>query len=197
MIFSNLYVVLLLTALWPFGLLALLAASAWLERFTLVPDVVVPRRIRRMERRAPEAVEAMVLEETAQVVAAYWSATGRRPAVVPLDPAARPKGHALAPRPGPGRTGQPQAQLPAEPVAAPPPGASPADPWPLVPPPAAPLAVEPWAIEPRPASGWSRPAPGPAVERPPGARPTRFRPQAGPKTRDRSAEAWWDPRTGR
>ncbi|HYT25209.1 MAG TPA: hypothetical protein VEP73_01815 [Actinomycetota bacterium] len=77
MLFSNLLVAIVLTTLWPLGLLGVLAACAWLERRTLVTGEVLPRRIQRMERKPPEAVEAMVLEETAEIVAAYWSSTGR------------------------------------------------------------------------------------------------------------------------
>jgi hypothetical protein len=77
MLFSNLFLAVTLTVLWPLVLLGLLAASAWLERRTLATEEVVPRRLQRMDRKPPEAVEAMVLEETAEVVAAYWSATGR------------------------------------------------------------------------------------------------------------------------
>ena len=61
MLFSNLLVAIALTVLFPLGLMGLLAAGEWLERRTL----------------ATEEVEAMVLEETAHVVAQYWSATGR------------------------------------------------------------------------------------------------------------------------
>jgi hypothetical protein len=77
MLFSNLAVAIALTVLFPLGLMGLLAASEWLERRTLATEEVVPRRLRRMDGKPPEAVEAMVLEETAQVVAQYWSATGR------------------------------------------------------------------------------------------------------------------------
>lgn len=77
MLLSNLLIAIAITILWPLGLLGLLAACEWLERRTLVPMEVVPRLIKRMESKPPEAVEAMVLEETAQVVAAYWSSTGR------------------------------------------------------------------------------------------------------------------------
>jgi hypothetical protein len=77
MLFSNLLVALALTVLFPLGLMGMLAASEWLERRTLATEEVVPRRLRRMAGKPPEAVEAMVLEETAQVVAEYWSATGR------------------------------------------------------------------------------------------------------------------------
>jgi hypothetical protein len=76
MLFSNLLVAIALTVLFPLGLMGLLAAGEWLERRTLAEEVV-PRRLRRMEAQPPEAVEAMVLEETAHVVAQYWSATGR------------------------------------------------------------------------------------------------------------------------
>jgi len=84
--------------LFPLGLMGMLAASEWLERRTLAAEEVVPRRLRRMDSKPPEAVEAMVLEETAHVVAQYWSATGR-PAPetsapeTPVPPAAAPHGH--------------------------------------------------------------------------------------------------------
>jgi ribonuclease E len=77
MLFSNLLVAIALTVLFPLGLMGMLAAGEWLERRTLAAEEVVPRRLRRMESKPPEAVEAMVLEETAHVVAQYWSATGR------------------------------------------------------------------------------------------------------------------------
>jgi hypothetical protein len=77
MLFSNLLVAIALTVLFPLGLMGVLAASEWLERRTLAAEEVLPRRLRRMDGKPPEAVEAMVLEETAQVVAEYWSATGR------------------------------------------------------------------------------------------------------------------------
>jgi hypothetical protein len=77
MLFSNLLVAIALTVLFPLGLMGMLAAGEWLERRTLAAEEVVPRRLRRMDRKPPEAVEAMVLEETAHVVAEYWSATGR------------------------------------------------------------------------------------------------------------------------
>jgi hypothetical protein len=76
MLFSNLLVAIALTVLFPLGLMGLLAAGEWLERRTLAEEVV-PRRLRRMDAQPPEAIEAMVLEETAHVVAQYWSATGR------------------------------------------------------------------------------------------------------------------------
>jgi hypothetical protein len=77
MLFSNLLVAIALTVLFPLGLMGMLAVGEWLERRTLATEEVVPRRLRRMESKPPEAVEAMVLEETAHVVAQYWSATGR------------------------------------------------------------------------------------------------------------------------
>jgi hypothetical protein len=103
MLFSNLLVAIALTVLFPLGLMGMLAAGEWLERRTLAAEEVVPRRLRRMESKPPEAVEAMVLEETAHVVAQYWSATGR-PAPetsapetsapeTPVPPAAAPQGH--------------------------------------------------------------------------------------------------------
>ena len=82
MLFSNLLVAIALTVLFPLGLMGMLAASEWLERRTLAAEEVVPRRLRRMDSKPPEEVEAMVLEETAHVVAQYWSATGR-PAPTP------------------------------------------------------------------------------------------------------------------
>jgi hypothetical protein len=77
MLFSNLLVAIAFTVLFPLGLMGVLAAGEWLERRTLAADEVLPRRLRRMDSKPPEAVEAMVLEETAHVVAQYWSATGR------------------------------------------------------------------------------------------------------------------------
>ena len=82
MLFSNLLVAIALTVLFPLGLMGLLAAGEWLERRTLAAEEVVPRRLRRMDGEPPEEVEAKVLEETAHVVAQYWSATGR-PASAP------------------------------------------------------------------------------------------------------------------
>jgi hypothetical protein len=113
MLFSNPLVAIALTVLFPLGLMGLLAAGEWLERRTLATEEVLPRRLRRMERKPPEAVEAMVLEETAHVVAQYWSATGRP---VPGAPGTRTPG-ALANgdgggrhlrRPVPGRPGRHQ-----------------------------------------------------------------------------------------
>jgi hypothetical protein len=97
MLFSNLLVAIALTVLFPLGLMGMLAAGEWLERRTLAAEEVVPRRLRRMESKPPEAVEAMVLEETAHVVAQYWSATGRpapqTPAPETPAPLAAPEGH--------------------------------------------------------------------------------------------------------
>ena len=102
MLFSNLLVALALTVLFPLGLMGVLAASEWLERRTLAAEEVLPRRLRRMHGKPPEAVEAMVLEETAHVVAQYWSATGRpapqtpapeTPAAEAPAPLAAPEGH--------------------------------------------------------------------------------------------------------
>ena len=92
MLFSNLLVAIALTVLFPLGLMGMLAAGEWLERRTLAAEEVVPRRLRRMESKPPEAVEAMVLEETAHVVAQYWSATGRPASQAPA-PLAAPEGH--------------------------------------------------------------------------------------------------------
>jgi hypothetical protein len=44
--FNNLLLALALTVLWPLGLMVLLAAAEWLERRTLAPVEVVPRRLR-------------------------------------------------------------------------------------------------------------------------------------------------------
>jgi hypothetical protein len=110
MLFSNLLVALALTVLFPLGLMGVLAATEWLERRTLATEEVVPRRLRRMDGKPPEAVEAMVLEETAQVVAQYWSATGRPASGAPAtevsgngdQPAPGPRPAAPAPRDGNG-----------------------------------------------------------------------------------------------
>ena len=97
MLFSNLLVAIALTVLFPLGLMGMLAAGEWLERRTLAAEEVVPRRLRRMDSKPPEAVEAMVLEETAHVVAQYWSATGRPAPETPAPdtpaPPAAPQGH--------------------------------------------------------------------------------------------------------
>jgi hypothetical protein len=105
MLFSNLLVALALTVLFPLGLMGMLAASEWLERRTLAAEEVLPRRLRRMDGKPPEAVEAMVLEETAHVVAQYWSATGRPAGGPPANgdqPASRPP---ASPPPGPAGNG--------------------------------------------------------------------------------------------
>ena len=91
MLFSNLLVAIALTVLFPLGLMGMLAAGEWLERRTLAAEEVLPRRLRRMDGKPPEAVEAMVLEETAHVVAQYWSDTGRPAPGVPA-PGAEAKG---------------------------------------------------------------------------------------------------------
>jgi hypothetical protein len=96
MLFSNLLVAIALTVLFPLGLMGMLAASEWLERRTLAAEEILPRRLRRMDSKPPEAVEAMVLEETAHVVAQYWSATGR-----PASGDPTPNGDHPAPTPGP------------------------------------------------------------------------------------------------
>jgi hypothetical protein len=92
MLFSNLLVAIALTVLFPLGLMGMLAASEWLERRTLAAEEVVPRRLRRMDGKPPEAVEALVVEETAHVVAEYWSATGRPAGTIPTVPQAHPNG---------------------------------------------------------------------------------------------------------
>ena len=91
MLFSNLAVAIALTVLFPLGLMGLLTAGEWLERRTLATEEVVPRRLRRMDTKPPEAVEAMVLEETAHVVAQYWSATGRPASEAPTPEAPTPR----------------------------------------------------------------------------------------------------------
>jgi hypothetical protein len=106
MLFSNLLVAIALTVLFPLGLMGVLAASEWLERRTLAAEDVLPRRLRRMDAEPPEAVEAMVLEETAQVVAQYWSATGRPASEAPASEA--PVG-GPPPNGGPPRTVSPPA----------------------------------------------------------------------------------------
>jgi hypothetical protein len=104
MLFSNLLVAIALTVLFPLGLMGVLAASEWLERRTLAAEEILPRRLRRMDGKPPEAVEAMVLEETAQVVAQYWSATGRSASDAPA---------AGAPSNGPPSNGAPPQAVPA------------------------------------------------------------------------------------
>jgi hypothetical protein len=118
MLFSNLAVAIALTVLFPLGLMGLLAAGEWLERRTLATEEVVPRRLRRMDTKPPEAVEAMVLEETAHVVAQYWSATGRPASEAPTpgvasngdQPATRTRSNSNGGRhlrrPAQGRTGR-------------------------------------------------------------------------------------------
>jgi hypothetical protein len=93
MLFSNLLVAIALTVFFPLGLMGMLAASEWLERRTLAAEEVVPRRLRRMDGEPPEAVEALVVEETAHVVAQYWSATGRQVPEAPSPSAAAPEPH--------------------------------------------------------------------------------------------------------
>jgi len=111
MLFSNLLVAIALTVLFPLGLMGMLAAGEWLERRTLAAEEVVPRRLRRMDSKPPEAVEAMVLEETAHVVAQYWSATGRPAPETPAPetlapPAATSQGHTNGDEPAaPSRNG--------------------------------------------------------------------------------------------
>ena len=91
MLFSNLLVAIALTVLFPLGLMGMLAAGEWLERRTLAAEEILPRRLRRMDGKPPEAVEAMVLEETAHVVAQYWSATGRPASQAPAPEAPAPE----------------------------------------------------------------------------------------------------------
>jgi hypothetical protein len=54
MLFGNLLFAIALTVVWPLWMLGLLAACAWLERRTLIPDEVVPRRIQRMDGSTPD-----------------------------------------------------------------------------------------------------------------------------------------------
>jgi hypothetical protein len=70
MLFGNLLFAIALTVVWPLWMLGLLAACAWLERRTLIPDEVMPRRIQRMDGSTPEAVEATVFQETGAAVSA-------------------------------------------------------------------------------------------------------------------------------
>jgi hypothetical protein len=77
-LFSNLPMAVALTIAWPLVLLGVLAACGWLERRTLVDEELVPGRRRRLDDELPEVIEAKLLEGTARVAAAYWSATGRR-----------------------------------------------------------------------------------------------------------------------
>ena len=109
MLFSNLLVAIALTVLFPLGLMGMLAAGEWLERRTLAAEDVLPRRLRRMDGQPPEAVEAMVLEETAHVVAQYWSTTGRPVSEVPVPEAAVPD----APAPEAALPGPPVPEAPA------------------------------------------------------------------------------------
>ena len=117
MLFSNLLVAIALTVLFPLGLMGMLAAGEWLERRTLAAEDILPRRLRRMDSKPPEAVEAMVLEETAHVVAQYWSATGRPAPEVPAPEAAVPEvpapEAALPGAPGPGGARKAGAATPA------------------------------------------------------------------------------------
>jgi len=106
MLFSNLLVAIALTVLFPLGLMGMLAAGEWLERRTLAAEEVLPRRLRRMDGKPPEAVEAMVLEETAHVVAQYWSATGRPAPEVPASEVPAPGAEAKGDQPAaPSRNG--------------------------------------------------------------------------------------------
>ena len=106
MLFSNLLVAIALTVLFPLGLMGMLAAGEWLERRTLAAEEVLPRRLRRMDSKPPEAVEAMVLEETAHVVAQYWSATGRPASAAPAPEVPAPGAEANRDQPAaPSRNG--------------------------------------------------------------------------------------------
>jgi hypothetical protein len=105
MLFDNLLLAVALTVLWPLWLLGLLAACEWLERRTLATEEIVPRRLRRMANKPPEPIEEMVAEETASVVAAYWSATGRPVPTAPAPNARRaPSPAAEAEQDAPRRT---------------------------------------------------------------------------------------------
>jgi len=106
MLFSNLLVAIAFTVLFPLGLMGMLAAGEWLERRTLAAEEVLPRRLRRMDGKPPEAVEAMVLEETAHVVAQYWSATGRPASEAPAPEVPAPGAQANGDQPAaPSRNG--------------------------------------------------------------------------------------------
>jgi hypothetical protein len=78
--FNNLLLALALTVLWPLGLMGLLAAAEWLERRTLAPVEVAPRRPRPAaggpaEPMPPAAVSAEPVQEDAgDVATAAWPA---------------------------------------------------------------------------------------------------------------------------
>jgi hypothetical protein len=73
MSFNNLLLALALTVLWPLGLMGLLAAAEWLERRTLAPVEVAPRRLR------PAAVPAEPVQQHADEPATpTWPAAGVR-----------------------------------------------------------------------------------------------------------------------
>ena len=80
MSFNNLLLALALTVLWPLGLMGLLAAAEWLERRTLAPVEVAPRRPRPAAGDAAEtmpsaAVPAELVQEDADDLAtAAWPA---------------------------------------------------------------------------------------------------------------------------
>src|SRR6266545_7776131 len=185
MLFSNFLFAVALTVVWPLGMLGLLAACAWLERRTLVAEEIIPRRLRRMESKPPEAVEAMVLEETSELVAVYWSTpthpyfgakpspNGRRPEAAEPAPGSAPPA-AEEPRPRraiwPGNAGEPAPPASAEPETVPDPSSSAslqlqADPGPAPPAPvepeAAPELAPPGSVEPR--TGPDPALPGPRV----------------------------------
>jgi len=106
MLFSNLLVAIAFTVLFPLGLMGMLAAGEWLERRTLAAEEVLPRRLRRMDGKPPEAIEAVVLEETAHVVAQYWSATGRPASEAPVPEVPAPGAEANGDQPAaPSRNG--------------------------------------------------------------------------------------------
>ena len=77
MSFNNLLLAVALTVLWPLGLMGVLAAAEWLERRTLTAREAVPRRPRSTASAPPDAVQAEVVEEDADVAAASWPAAGR------------------------------------------------------------------------------------------------------------------------
>jgi len=76
MALNNLLLAVALTVLWPLGLMGVLAAAEWLERRTLTAREAVPRRPRSTASAPPDAVQAEVIEEDADVAAASWPAAG-------------------------------------------------------------------------------------------------------------------------
>jgi hypothetical protein len=78
--FNNLLLALALTVLWPLGLMGLLAAAEWLERRTLAPVELAPRRLRPAADGAAETMPSAavpaepVREDADDVATAAWPA---------------------------------------------------------------------------------------------------------------------------